>query len=261
VSEELLDEVWKVPARTIDMLGRQQIANIPTALHELFKNAHDAFADEVVADYFREDKALLVRDDGDGMTMDQLRAGWLTLASSSKGDANKSPAPRSDNKPPRPIMGEKGIGRLAIAAIGCQVLIMTRPRPIDGEPAPLLASLVHWDVNRLPDVDLSRIVVPTIRILGGGLPDAAAVRRLADRLAANVGSLTTDLNAPMVGKILEDLAGLDVDPSGIMASLPGPSLRDGGNGTHFLITPVEPCWHRTWMNHRPTRRPRYRDTS
>jgi signal transduction histidine kinase len=235
----MLDEVWKVPARTIDMLGRQQIANIPTALHELFKNAHDAFADEIVADYFRRDETLLIRDDGDGMTMDQLRAGWLTLASPSKENANKSPPKRSDNKPPRPIMGEKGIGRLAIAAIGRQVLIMTRPRLVDGEPAPLLASLVHWDVNQLPDVDLSRIVVPTIRILGGDVPDAAAVRRLADRLAANVESLRTDLNALRVRDILDDLAGLDIDPSGIMASLPGPSLRNGGNGTHFLITPVD----------------------
>lgn len=239
MSEEMLDEVWKVPARTIDMLGRQQIANIPTALHELFKNAHDAFADEVVADYYRNDKTLLIRDDGDGMTMDQLRAGWLTLASSSKGDANKSPSQRPDNRPQRAIMGEKGIGRLAIAAIGRQVLIMTRPRPINGEPAPLLASLVHWDVNQLPDVDLSRIVIPTIKIIGGGVPDAAAVRRLADRLAANVKGLETEQNSPKIKDILDDLAGLDVDPSGIMASLPGPSLLDGRNGTHFVITPVD----------------------
>ncbi|MEH3064685.1 MAG: ATP-binding protein [Methylobacterium radiotolerans] len=239
MSEEVLDEVWKVPARTIDMLGRQQIANIPTALHELFKNAHDAFADEVVADYFREDEALVVRDDGDGMTMDQLRAGWLTLASSSKGGTSKSLYRRGDGKAPRAIMGEKGIGRLAIAAIGRQVLIMTRSRPVDGEPAPLLASLVHWNVNRLPDVDLSRIVVPTVRIHGGGVPDAAAVRRLADRLATNVRSLRTDRNGESIDEILEDLAKLDLDPGGIMASLSGPTLQNGCSGTHFVITPVD----------------------
>ena len=32
------------------MLGRQQIAGIPTAISELFKNAHDAYATRVEAD-------------------------------------------------------------------------------------------------------------------------------------------------------------------------------------------------------------------
>ena len=46
---------FKARARALDMLGRQQIAGIPTAISELFKNAHDAYADNVVVDYFREE--------------------------------------------------------------------------------------------------------------------------------------------------------------------------------------------------------------
>ena len=38
---------FRTRARTVDMLGRQQIAGIPTAISELFKNAHDAYADHV----------------------------------------------------------------------------------------------------------------------------------------------------------------------------------------------------------------------
>ena len=34
-------------ARTVEMLGRQQIAGIPNAISELFKNAYDAYADLV----------------------------------------------------------------------------------------------------------------------------------------------------------------------------------------------------------------------
>ena len=34
-----------VRARAVDFLGRQQVAGIPTAISELFKNAHDAYAD------------------------------------------------------------------------------------------------------------------------------------------------------------------------------------------------------------------------
>jgi hypothetical protein len=40
-----------VRARAVDMLGRQQIAGIPTAIHELFKNAHDAYAHKVDVDF------------------------------------------------------------------------------------------------------------------------------------------------------------------------------------------------------------------
>lgn len=41
----------RVRARTVDMLGRQQIATLPTAISELFKNAHDAYARQVVVDF------------------------------------------------------------------------------------------------------------------------------------------------------------------------------------------------------------------
>nr|VFK60043.1 MAG: hypothetical protein BECKTUN1418F_GA0071002_11971 [Candidatus Kentron sp. TUN]VFK69349.1 MAG: hypothetical protein BECKTUN1418E_GA0071001_11941 [Candidatus Kentron sp. TUN] len=38
---------FKTSAHAVDMLGRQQIAGIPTAINELFKNAFDAYADRV----------------------------------------------------------------------------------------------------------------------------------------------------------------------------------------------------------------------
>jgi DNA topoisomerase VI subunit B len=59
---------FAVRARAVDMLGRQQIAGIPTAIHELFKNAHDAYATRVEVDYLRDLNRLVVRDNGLGMT-------------------------------------------------------------------------------------------------------------------------------------------------------------------------------------------------
>ncbi|WP_420026944.1 hypothetical protein ACN9LS_16300 [Escherichia coli] len=49
----------RTKARALDMLGRQQIAGIPTALSELFKNAHDAYADNVEVDFFLGKKIFL----------------------------------------------------------------------------------------------------------------------------------------------------------------------------------------------------------
>ena len=85
----------RVRARAVEMLGRQQIAGIPTALHELLKNAHDAYADQVEVDFFRQDKSLLIRDDGVGMTLNEFETRWLTLGTESKlegnGQRNHSP--------------------------------------------------------------------------------------------------------------------------------------------------------------------------
>src|SRR5207245_1201249 len=53
---------FRARARALDMLGRQQIAGIPTAISELFKNAHDAYATRVEADYYREAQLFVLRD-------------------------------------------------------------------------------------------------------------------------------------------------------------------------------------------------------
>ena len=73
----------RVRARAVDMLGRQQIAGIPTAIHELFKNAHDAYAERVEVDFYRRNRVLVLRDDGYGMTRDDVENRWLTLGTES----------------------------------------------------------------------------------------------------------------------------------------------------------------------------------
>ena len=75
---------FKTRARTVDMLGRQQIANVSTAISELFKNGHDAYADHAEVDYFRSDNLLVVRDDGFGMTPREFEERWLVLGTESK---------------------------------------------------------------------------------------------------------------------------------------------------------------------------------
>ena len=116
------------------MLGRQQIAGIPTAISELFKNAYDAYARNVEVDYFRDDRLFILRDDGLGMTREDFEQRWLTLGTESKVGSGGLMLPPSDpDQPKRPVLGEKGIGRLAIAIIGSQVLVLSRAR-IRGKP-------------------------------------------------------------------------------------------------------------------------------
>lgn len=153
----------KTRARTLDMLGRQQIAGIPTALSELFKNAHDAYADNVEVDYIRKKNLLILRDNGLGMTREEFEDRWLTIGTDSKfedEDAIEKPA-IDVHKDKRPVMGEKGIGRLAIAAIGPQVLVMTRSKR-DNELGELVVSFINWRLFSLAGLDLSDIDIPIL---------------------------------------------------------------------------------------------------
>ena len=124
-------------ARAVDMLGRQQIATVQNAIAELFKNAYDAYAKRVQVDYLRgngvdENGTLLVRDNGIGMTKDDFENKWLVLGTESKVNADRDPGYIPEGMSLRKITGEKGIGRLAIALLGRQVVVFTRAERKDG---------------------------------------------------------------------------------------------------------------------------------
>lgn len=229
----------RVRARAVDMLGRQQIAGIPTAIHELFKNAHDAFADSVEVDHFRADHLLVVRDDGLGMTLEDFETRWLTLGTESKVGAN-DPGAQSwtgpSSKPLRPIMGEKGIGRLAIAAIGPQVLVLTRAiRPTGLQP--LVAALVNWRFFEVPGIDLDSIDIPVVELSDGRLPNKEVIDKLVARVLANVDALGTKLPVDQADAIRSDLALMSFDPNLVQPQFSEPHLGQDRYGTQFYIRP------------------------
>lgn len=229
----------RVRARAVDMLGRQQIAGIPTAIHELFKNAHDAYADRVDVDFFRTDELFILRDDGIGMTREDFEDKWLTLGTESKVNANREPGFIPEGKSPRAIMGEKGIGRLAIATIGKQALVMTRALRQEGLSS-LTVALVHWGLFEIPGIDLDEIDIPIAEVEGGSLPDAILLSELKEVIRKNVESLSDKIPMETQENIFHDLSRLEFDPSVIAPKLQGPSLLEDGYGTHFFILPTDP---------------------
>ena len=227
------------------MLGRQQIAGIPTAISELFKNAHDAYAKNVEVDYYRARRLLVLRDDGVGMTRSDFEERWLTIGTESKLGTNSgiSLPPRDEDQGVRPVMGEKGIGRLAIAAIGRQVLVMTRARNPSIEDH-LVIAFIHWGLFSLPRVDLADIRIPLRVFSGGSLPSDTDVAELVGEVRANLSAVTEINQSERVIAdaltIESELAAFAIDPRQIESMLPdGPRLDGNGHGTHFIILPTE----------------------
>ncbi len=244
----------RVRARAVDMLGRQQIAGIPTAIHELFKNAHDAYAERVEVDYFRRNRVLVLRDDGYGMTREDVENRWLTLGTESRVNANRDSDDQEwrgpKNLPKRSIMGEKGIGRLAIAVIAPITILMTRASRPDGL-RDLVVALVHWGIFEQPGLDVSAIDVPVEEFTGGTLPTRDDIGRLADKVADNLKSLEGKISPAAFKQLIEDLDRvriigpdmldntLNKNDDGIYRADPL-TLTGEGYGTHFIVLPVAP---------------------
>ncbi|QLC22072.1 hypothetical protein HFP51_07695 [Parasphingopyxis sp. CP4] len=231
---------FNVSARTVDMLGRQQIAGIPTAISELFKNAHDAYANTVEVDYYREDRLFVLRDDGLGMTVEDFEKRWLTLGTDSKLKGGELKPPPSDGKKKkRPILGEKGIGRLAIALIGPQVLVITRAR-VKGVPhKKTVVAYVHWGWFELPGLDISDAVIPVREIKGGTLPTKEDVLEMVGEARDALNEVSKKSLASQIAKIAKEMDAFDIDPSAYFEFLGDPNLTGKGCGTHFFIRPAD----------------------
>jgi hypothetical protein len=224
------------------MLGRQQIAGIPTAISELFKNAHDAYADNVEVDYYRSDGLFVLRDDGLGMTKQDFEERWLTLGTESKLDTGKGLSlPQKDpDKPDRLILGEKGIGRLAIASIGPQALVLTRAKRQDGLHD-IVAAFINWGLFELPGLDLDQVAVPLRTFSGDNLPGRDDIREMVEEVRSNVKTLEENgkVSPEDMDKLIKHLNNFVLDPQEIDGDLGEPSLTEDGHGTHFYILPAD----------------------
>ncbi|WP_248805519.1 ATP-binding protein [Pseudomonas sp. MWU13-2100] len=251
----------KVRARAVDMLGRQQIAGIPTAVHELFKNAHDAYAERVEVDFFRRSRVLVLRDDGYGMTRNDLENRWLTLGTESRVNANEiersGMSEESEEKrkwrnwrgpkelPKRIIMGEKGIGRLAIAVIAPITILMTRASRPDGLHN-LVVALVHWGVFEQPGIDIGAIDIPIEEFAGGTLPKNSDIGRLVEKVSENLKSLKPSIDPKAYLQLQKDLElARNISPDKLDATLNQNreeplTLSGDGYGTQFIVLPVAP---------------------
>ena len=235
-----MEVTFRARARTLDMLGRQQIAGIPTAISELFKNAHDAYAERVEVDYYRHDGLFVLRDDGSGMERDEFVDRWLTIATetSIKRKRAESRLPKSAKRP-RPVLGEKGIGRLAIATIAPQVLVLTRARS-DGALSDVTAAFLNWRVFECPELNLQDIRIPLRTFPGGTLPDGEEVADMVRDFQSRNEHLRERVDGNAWEGMESELARFKVDPLGLAEYLGKPTLLGDGHGTHFYLLPTSP---------------------
>lgn len=227
---------FKTRARTIDMLGKQQIAGIPTAISELFKNAYDAYATVAKVDFFKTLDLFVLGDNGIGMTRNDFENKWLAIGTDSKFKKKSEFVP--DGMLERPILGEKGIGRLAISTIGQQVLIITRAKR-NNKLHNLVVSYIHWGIFEIPGINLEDINIPIIEIHGNNLPSEEDVNNLINDFRKNIDKYIQILDAEQIENFYNDFeSAKDKFKIQLIAQKIGTTSIVNESGTQFFITPV-----------------------
>jgi signal transduction histidine kinase len=116
---------WRFDVSTFRLIGRELITDRITALFELVKNCYDANAQNVNVEFYNvgtknPNSKIIIRDDGLGMTLSDIKDKWMVVGTASKRKELYSPEPYK-----RRYVGEKGIGRFAVDKLGKKVLIKT----------------------------------------------------------------------------------------------------------------------------------------
>lgn len=102
-----------------ELLGVQNFSTDESAILELVKNAYDAGASFIKLVF--EDAQLTIIDDGIGMNADDIKSKWMHVGKSTK--AYKIDL---ENKTKRVLAGSKGVGRFALARLGCKASVISK---------------------------------------------------------------------------------------------------------------------------------------
>lgn len=244
----------QVLGRTLEHLGSQMYKRRDSAIAELIANCWDAGATKVdvdlpTADYSKTDSAITITDDGVGMTEVQVEDDYLVLGRNRRAVGQSAPLGR-------PVMGRKGIGKLAGFGIAHEVQILTWR---DGRATTLTMDLdelklkpgvskqlqVPGAVGPAPDdIDSPNGTRVTLRRLKQvTAPDVEALRySLARKFTRTVrGKMTINVNGAEIAEPAIELGSTRVPPGDGWAKA---TISDGGTVEYyygFSSSPIQPA--------------------
>lgn len=107
---------------TIEHLGVKMYSTLPPALAEMIANSYDACAQKVFVklyDIDPQNKYIVIRDDGNGMSFDEVNDFYLRIGRNRRKEGHKQ------TNCERVATGKKGLGKLALFGLGEVITIST----------------------------------------------------------------------------------------------------------------------------------------
>lgn len=108
-----------------DLFGRGLVTDPFAAIFELVKNSYDADADTVELTFQKD--TLIIKDNGSGMSFEDIKTKWMTIGTNNKKGNGHSP------KYHRTYNGDKGIGRFATDCLGAKLEMTSLPENEDSK--------------------------------------------------------------------------------------------------------------------------------
>lgn len=212
-------------------LGEDLITDEVQALAELVKNAYDADSPNVIVrivttegpeDFPQDNGYIEVIDRGTGMSIDDIRRGWLTLSNSHKREQKEAGVKTKKGRTP---LGDKGLGRLGAQRLGNRLSIVTDQG--DGAGTHMLSFDWRDFVNksRLSEIDLTIATSPSNNRKGTTIrvSDLKDPKRLSD--VAEVERVLASIISPYEGvskfKLRGSVNGITLDLGGLEKNLRG----------------------------------------
>jgi signal transduction histidine kinase len=124
---------FKISSALKDLIGRDLITDDFIAVFELVKNSYDAYS-SIVNITFKDD-SIIIRDNGKGMSLDDILKKWLVVAYSAKAEGNEDKSVfenksfedyRAKIKPKSYYAGAKGVGRFSCDRLGENLTLITK---------------------------------------------------------------------------------------------------------------------------------------
>jgi|GEM_PF-915576 len=143
---------FNVSPRFSQLIGRHLISNPTVAVLELVKNSYDADAENITVTFEKiktENGKIIIEDDGDGMTLDDIINKWMVIGTDNKLHQTLSHKGRRK-------LGEKGIGRFSVERLSKKTTIITKNLNNDQ----LITIEIDWDKYETEESFFNEITHP-----------------------------------------------------------------------------------------------------
>lgn len=134
------------------LLGVQNFTSDESAVLELVKNSYDAEAVSLTLEF--KNNSLIIKDDGKGMSDEDIKRHWMHIGKSEKG---YEVLDKYNNK--RIQAGSKGVGRFALARLGEYIELFSKKKDSNG-----VLWKTDWNNSTIEYTDLSDEIGTCIQI-------------------------------------------------------------------------------------------------
>lgn len=158
---------YKVSAGLKNLIGKQLITDEFVAIFELVKNSFDAHATKVeiiFKDIYTPNAKIILKDDGKGMNLDELKSKWLFVGYSAKNEGTEDDDYRYKLGVKRVYAGAKGVGRFSCDRLGSKLKLVTRKDELGSRIEVLFTDWKKFEENpksRFEDIGLIHTTLPT----------------------------------------------------------------------------------------------------